>query len=234
MKETTIKCLNPECHADNPANAKFCRKCGQPIVTDQGEYTPDLFPDIELSPISLQPIRFVSGWQKTSFILLPILVIFLVAICNDFEYDYKRAFGRDAWEITMTIGLFCFVVFAISTLVGLKNACRSAIFNANADFIEGKSFVGELKRIAKNKKLGLFDEKKRKILLKSKYDAISKFDEQHILVMENAQKGLYSIPRKKLIIPIVFDDIKSDKIGTFSAVKDMQVFHYDIYGKELR
>ena len=94
--------------------------------------------------------------------------------------------------------------------------------------------MGELKRIAKNKKLGLFDEKKRKILLKSKYDAISKFDEQHILVMENAQKGLYSIPRKKLIIPIVFDDIKSDKIGTFSAVKDMQVFHYEIYGKELR
>ena len=23
-----IQCTNPKCRADNPANAKFCRKCG--------------------------------------------------------------------------------------------------------------------------------------------------------------------------------------------------------------
>lgn len=236
MKETSIKCTNPDCHADNPANAKFCRKCGQPIVTDQGEYTPDLFPDIDLIPISLKTIRFVNGWQKFSFILLPIAIVFLVLVGIEYEWEYKKAFGRDAWEITMTIGAFCFVVFAISTIVGLKNVCRLAKYNRNTDFVENKYFIKEIRRIAKDKKIGMFDEKAKKVLLKPRFTGLSKLplDEQHILVEENARKGLYSIPRKKLIIPIVFDDIKPDKIGTFAAVKDTQVFHYDIYGKELR
>lgn len=234
MNESTIKCHNPECVAENPKNAKFCRVCGSPIITSGDEYTPDIFPDIELVPISIQPIRFVNGWEKASFVLLPLLIIFLIEICWDYKLEFIDEFRRDAWEITITIGMICLFIFIISVIVGLKKACLLAFFNSNADFIERKDFMGKLRRIAKNKKLGLFDGKKKKILLKSKYDAISKLDEQHVIVVENSKKGLYSITRRKLIIPINFDEIKSDKIGTFTAVKDMQMFHYDIYGKKLR
>ena len=108
MNESTIKCPNPECGAENPSNAKFCRKCGKPIITSGDEYTPDLFPNIDLVPISIQPIRFVNVWEKISFVLLPLLIIFLIEICGEYKYDFNDEFGRDGWEFTITIGMIYF------------------------------------------------------------------------------------------------------------------------------
>lgn len=57
-----IKCSNPECRSENPDNAKFCRKCGTPIVKDGKVFSTKIetdnrpfhlkYPELHLKPIS--------------------------------------------------------------------------------------------------------------------------------------------------------------------------------------
>lgn len=49
-----IQCPNPKCRADNPANAKFCRKCGSPI-SDNVEI---LVCEVENSNVEMDSLPF--------------------------------------------------------------------------------------------------------------------------------------------------------------------------------
>lgn len=92
----------------------------------------------------------------------------------------------------------------------------------------------KLKRIAKNKKLGLFDNRNKVILLNPIYDSIFKFDDVHILLEKENKFGLYSIPLRKIIIPIGFDGIASIQNGVIEVTKDLHGSYYDIYGNILK
>ena len=230
----TIKCSNIDCKAENPANAKFCRVCGQPIIIGNEGYTLDLFSDIELTPVSLKPIQFVTKIEKASYVILPILLISLFLICNDLMRDFIDEFGREVHEITVSIGCVLAFIFVIAFIAGLTHCCKQIRYKLNADYIEEKAFVGDTKRIAKCKKLGLFDAKKKRVLLRTKYDKISKFDEQHLQLENNSKMGIYSIPLKKIIVPLYYDTITSVKNGVLCGVNDSQITHYDIRGNVLR
>ena len=77
-----IQCPNPECRVENPANAKFCRKCGTAFTpanrykqmmrsaiskvftrshnTSTEAFTLDTFRNISFQPVSVVKIRFVN------------------------------------------------------------------------------------------------------------------------------------------------------------------------------
>ena len=234
MNDNRIKCPNQKCGAENPSNAKFCRVCGQPIIVDDEGYTLDLFPDIELTPVSLKPIRFVTIMEKISYFMLPILIISLILICGDLKRDFIHEFRRDAHEITVSIGFVLVFIFAIVFIVGLRNCCKLIQYRINADYIEENIFIGETKRIAKRKKLGLFDTKKKRILLRTKYDKITTFDDQHLQLENNSKVGIYSIPLRKIIVPLQYEQVMIIKNGVLCGVKDSQLTHYDTRGNVLQ
>ncbi len=85
-------CPNPECRADNPAGAKFCRKCGTAFTpvnrfkqmfssaiakmfapsstAGASTFTLDIFSNIAFQPVSVVKIRFVNRF-----------VVFLCVCC---------------------------------------------------------------------------------------------------------------------------------------------------------
>lgn len=92
----------------------------------------------------------------------------------------------------------------------------------------------KLKRIAKEKKLRLFDYKNKVVLLNPCYDSITQFDDVHIQLEKSNKFGLYSIPLRKIIIPIEFDGITPVQNGVIEVVKDSHGSHYDIHGNTLK
>lgn len=227
-----IRC--PECQTENPANAKFCRMCKHPLLTSKDEYTPNLFPDITLRPVAIIHTHFVSPLEKGAFVLLPLLLVFLYFICNDFKGEFKDDFGSDAFDVVSIGGVVFSFLFSLLCLNGIKHYIRYFAYSKKADYIEESFFMQKLKRIAKNKKLGLFDDRNKVILLNPIYDSIFKFDDVHILLEKENKFGLYSIPLRKIIIPIGFDGIASIQNGVIEVTKDLHGSYYDIYGNILK
>lgn len=227
-----IRC--PECQTENPANAKFCRMCKHPLLTSKDEYTPNLFPDITLRPVAIIHTHFVSPLEKGAFVLLPLLLVFLYFICNDFKGEFKDDFGSDAFDVVSIGGVVFSFLFSLLCLNGIKHYIRYFAYSKKADYIEESFFMQKLKRIAKNKKLGLFDDRNKVILLNPIYDSIFKFDDVHILLENENKFGLYSIPLRKIIIPIGFDGIASIQNGVIEVTKDLHGSYYDIYGNILK
>ena len=75
-------------------------------------------------------------------------------------------------------------------------------YKINADYIEYSAFMQNLYRIAKKGKLGLFDKSKNTVTMGSNYDNITKFDGEHILIEKNGKKGLFSMKKLGIIVPI--------------------------------
>lgn len=225
----SIKCPNPECRAENPANAKFCRKCGKPIGVIMKSYTPDCFPEIELMPVSAYSIRFVNVLQKVSFVICPVL-LYVVYSCIEYKYNFIYHYDL----IPLYVIMFVSIIFVIIMYIGLKNALLYCKYVRNTDYIEENTFVGETKRIAKRKKLGLFDTKKKRILLRTKYDKITKYDDQHLQLENNSKVGIYSIPLRKIIVPLQYEQVMIIKNSVLCGVKDSQLTHYDTRGNVLQ
>lgn len=111
---------------------------------------------------------------------------------------------------------------------------RKMHFWINAEYIETPTFVGDVCRIAKKCKLGLFNNKSKIILLSSSYDNIEKFDVQHLLLKRNGKYGIYSLTKHSIIIPVEFDSISEFKNSVASAKLGGNTEHYDIKGNRLR
>lgn len=235
MTTESIICSNPECKADNPARAKFCRKCGRALTTSKDDYTPDLFPDIDLRPIAVKPIHFINIFDKISFILLPSLLIFLYLV-SDNKGKFKDHFDICEEEFcAFFVGtIFITVLFAILCTNGIKHLYRLSNFEDNVDYIEEGFFMRKLKRIAKDKKLGLFDCENKVVLLTALYDSITKFDDCHIQLGKKEKIGLYSIPLKKIIVPVEYEGIAPVKNGVIEVAKDSRMSRYDIQGNVLK
>lgn len=224
----------PNCQTENPANAKFCRMCKHPLLTSKDEYTPNLFPDITLRPVAIIHNHFVSPLEKGAFVLLPLLLVFLYFICNDFKGEFIDEFGSHTFGVVSIGGIVFSFLLSLLCINGIKHYIRYFTYKKNADYIEESFFAQKLKRIAKDKKLGLFDHRNKVVLLTPAYDSISKFDDFYILIEKGNKFGLYSIPLRKIIIPIGFDGIASIQNGVIEVTKDLHGSYYDIYGNILK
>lgn len=246
----SIQCPNPECRADNPANAKFCRKCGtafstvdrykqmiksfvvkiftQSQNTNVGTFTLDTFKSISFQPVSVVKIRFVNRFVVFLCVLFAILFLAMI-----WELD-------EIMEVIEYVDLYIntyVVVFALLVFCAfyiIKGWLKKLRYKFNADYIEDSFIKDKIVRIARKSRMGLFDKKKKKVLLSSTYSNIEKFDNQHLLISKGNKKGLYSLTYRRIIVPVQYDSISQFANSVTSAITQGTEHHYDVKGNELR
>jgi len=148
---------------------------------------------------------------------------------RDFIYD---EYGGDTYQVISIIMWLINVLIIIMSINIVVSVYHKIIFNYNATFIE-KRFVSTLVRIANKGKLGLFDTRKKSVMLLSTYDSITEFDKEHILIEQNGKKGIYSIAQKRIIVPVSFDSISPFSNSVCSAILNGTTTHYDVKGNRL-
>ena len=252
-----IQCPNPECRADNPAGAKFCRKCGtaftpanrykqkfsstiagvftKKTATYTSTFTLDTFRNISFQPVSVVKIRFVNRFVLFLFLLFATLWF---ATVIDLTGEILFRIAQDFYGVFLyyqDIVEFVFLVIAgICALFILKWLIKKLHYKLNADYIEGSFINSEVVRIARKSRIGLFDKSKNKVLLSSTYSNIEKFDNQHLLISKGNKKGLYSLTYRKIIVPVMYDSISQFVNSVTSATVQGTEHHYDVKGNELR
>lgn len=253
-----IQCPNPECRADNPANAKFCRKCGTAFTpanrykqmvksffnkiftisnsSNAGMFTLDTFRNISFQPVSVVKIRFVNRFVVFLFILFAALWFATITgltvdvLCELDPWFDKNAFTHHQYIVEGG----CLAIVGLCALLILKWLIKKLRYKLNADYIEGNFINSEIVRIARKSRMGLFDKSKNKVLLPSSYSNIEKFDNQHLLISKGNKKGLYSLTYRRIIIPVMYDSISQFTNSVTSATIQGTEYHYDVKGNALR
>lgn len=249
------------CSTENPNSANFCRICGKRldsktwdvvldyvlnkidsskhtiknlfmVDTKVREFTLDKFKTISLQPISLVNIKFVN---KILVFVVLLLVSISLAFYNssDLCYLIKDECGSDVYRVVDLLMPFVNILICILCIVLLWSFWKKLLFWLNADYIENR-FVGDLVRIAKKCKIGLFNKKNKRVLLATRYDGIEIFDDYHLLIQRNGKKGIYSITQGSIIVPVVFDNISKFSNSVATATWGTKVVHYDIKGNKLK
>lgn len=244
-----IQCPNAKCNAENPANAKFCRKCGTAfaplnrykrlIITvfafnknkTLEAFTLDVFRNISFQPVSIVQIRFINRFVVFLCILFSSIIVFITSsIGGSIIYD----FDRDIMDYIDDVAIGCSIIVAVCIIFIFKWQYRKFQYKLNADYIEDRFCGEEIVRIAKKSRMGLFNKSKNKVLLSSKYSNIEYFDNEHLLLIKSKQRGLYSLTYKKIIIPVQYDSI-AKFINSVTTVTSQDIeYHYDVKGNKLR
>lgn len=253
-----IQCPNPKCRADNPAGAKFCRKCGTAFTptnrykqmvklffnkiftisnrSNAGMFTLDTFRNISFQPVSVVKIRFVNRFVVFLCVLFVALWFATITgligdVLSQIDYwFYKEVFVYHQYIVE----LGCLAIAGLCALFILKWWIKKLRYKLNADYIEGSFVNSDIVRIARKSRMGLFDKSKNKVLLPSSYSNIEKFDNQHLLISKGNKKGLYSLTYCRIIIPVMYDSISSFANSVTSATVQGTEHHYDVKGNELR
>ena len=198
-------------------------------------FTPDLYPTISLVPASAKRIRFVKGVEVFSMIFMPLLLLVGFIVYDIFwqQIDPFIEEGLEDGSAYFVIGVISLIIIlllirCLKGLVHIKDAFR---YKLNVDYIEETNY--ELARVAKAGKLGLFNQTKNKLLLLPRYEKIEKFDSKHILIGNNRYIGLYSVPVKKVIIPVECDAISPEKDGIIEVTINGTKHHFDALGNRL-
>ena len=253
-----IICNNPECRADNPAGAKFCRKCGTAFTptnrykqmvksffnkiftvsnsSNAGMFTLDTFRNISFQPVSVVKIRFVNRFVVFLCMLFVALwFATITGLTGNVLYEIDSWFYEDVFVYHQYIvELGCLAIAGLCALFILKWLIKKLRYKLNADYIEGSFVNSEIVRIARKSRMGLFDKSKNKVLLSSNYSNIEIFDNQHLLISKGNTKGLYSLTYRKIIVPVLYDSISQFTNSVTSATNQRTERHYDVKGNVLR
>ena len=253
-----IQCPNPECRADNPANAKFCRKCGTALTpsnrykqmvksffnkiftisnsSNAGMFTLDTFRNISFQPVSVVKIRFVNRFVVFLCMLFVALwFATITGLTGNVLYEIDSWFYENVFVYYQYIvELGCLAIAGLCALFILKWLIKKLRYKLNADYIEGSFVNSEIVRIARKSRMGLFDKSKNKVLLSSNYSNIEIFDNQHLLISKGNTKGLYSLTYRKIIVPVLYDSISQFTNSVTSATNQRTERHYDVKGNVLR
>ena len=253
-----IICNNPECRADNPANANFCRKCGTAFTitnrfkqmissdianifakspaTSASTFTLDTFSNIAFQPVAVVKIRFVNRFVVFLCVLFAALwFATIIGLTGDVLYQIDSGFYEEVFVYHQYIvELGCLAIAGLCALFILKWWIKKLRYKLNADYIEGSFVNSEIVRIARKSRMGLFDKSKNKVLLSSNYSNIEIFDNQHLLISKGNTKGLYSLTYRKIIVPVLYDSISQFTNSVTSATNQRTERHYDVKGNVLR
>lgn len=253
-----IQCPNPECRADNPAKAKFCRKCGTAFTpanrfkqmfssaiaklfaksptAGASTFTLDTFSNITFQPVSVVKIRFVNRFVVFLCVLFVALwFATITGLTGNVLYEIDSWFYENVFVYHQNeIELGCLAIAGLCALFILKWWIKKLRYKINADYIEGSFINNGIVRIARKSRMGLFDKNKKQVLLPSSFSNIEKFDNQHLLISKGNKKGLYSLTYRRIIIPVMYDSISQFANSVTSATIQGTEYHYDVKGNILR
>ena len=256
-----IQCPNSRCRAENPANAKFCRKCGTAFTpanrykqminsaisrvfkvftkstdTSTEAFTLDTFRDISFQPVSVVKIRFVNRFVL--FLCLSFVALWFATVTGltgAILYEIDHWFYEEVFiYYQYIVELGCLAIVGLCALFIVKWWIKKFRYKLKADYIEDGFINDEIVRIACKSRMGLFDRNKKKVLLSSTYSNIEKFDNQYLLISKGSKKGLYSLTYRRVIIPVSYDSISQFANSVTSATTQGTEHHYDVKGNKLR
>ena len=244
-------------HHENPDDAKYCRICGmafspaerykRKIISTISRvftktpktarmFTLDTFRNVSLRPVSIVKMRFIKKGIVLLFIISALIfigtatgLIGQILLSLD-QYSY-RVYRDYYLEPLVGIGSLSISVFC--SIMIIRFLIKKLRYKLNADYIEDRFLDHDIVRIAHKSKMGLFDKKKKKVLLDSIYCSIDKFDNQHLIITKDERKGIYSIVSRKIIIPVRYDSISQFVNSVATAKIGTDEFHYDVKGNRL-
>lgn len=229
-------CPNQTCRTENPSNAQYCRSCGTPIQDHApDDFTLDTFKGIQFMPVSVVKVSFINNFLIVLWVLFLTLAILASTTTGKYilremadEMDiYWNSFPR----FVRLLSILLTVVLSVSLL---KSAYRKLMYKYAAEYIEQRFIENDLVRIAKKSKMGLFDKKRRKVLLQPKYTNIEKFDADHLIISVDKTQGIYSLPLRKIIVPVQCEHILPFSNCVTTVKIHGQECHYDVKGNKLR
>lgn len=230
------QCTNVSCGYENPDEARFCKKCGTPISDSVIDgFTLDTFKGIQFMPVSVVKVSFVNNFLIVLWVLFLTLAILASTTTGKYilheiadEMDiYWHSFPR-------FVLLLSILLTAVLSLSLLKSIYRKLMYACAAEYIEQRFIENDIVRIAKKSKMGLFDKQRRKVLLQPKYTNIEKFDADHLIISVDKTQGLYSLPLRKIIVPVQCEHILPFVNCVTTAMIHGQECHYDVKGNKLR
>ena len=200
-------------------------------------FTPDMFPSINLCPCSVAKVDSKIN-KKSIILMLLFFILFLILSINETKIGNVLYYNMDvpsdfAWRSVMVTSIIVFVIFLFKFIPFLRRLWKWFRYKMNADYIEYSAFMSNLYRIARKGKLGLFDKSKNTVTMGSHYDNITKFDGEHILIEKNGKKGLSSIKKMRLIVPVRFDCIDAFKNSIVKCYNGAESYYYDVNGNRM-
>ena len=198
-------------------------------------FTPEVFSTIQLNPKSIFKIRFQIKYWFVGLIFSSIALFML-----DYYgilYDVESVFADLFWGWWYISDCLLIALGMLITLTAYRlylNIWKCVRFHSNVDYIETRPFFGNMVRIAKKSKLGLFDNKSKKVRLTTNYSNITIFDDNHILLERDDKVGLYSIELRKIIIPVKYNRIAPFHNYMTSACIGNKDEYFDIKGNRIR
>lgn len=219
----------PKCYAENPLEAKFCRKCGMqfPATFDNNGqiFTCELFPEINFIPCSAFGIRLI----PIGMVVLGILE-FLIGACSVI-FVFNESGFVDALKVFLVF--VCVMSFASPFLYWSEIHHRKKLLK-NTDYIEGNDFVFEkIRRTAKNGKLGLCNLEDVKFILFPDFDSITLFYNNCAIIEKDGKKGVFDICNRLMILPVEFERIELKDIYSIRAYKSNIEYRFDFKGNKL-
>lgn len=199
-------------------------------------FTPDMFPSINLSPCSVAKVDFQC---KKGVVFMVVLIVFFVALAFFSErlgsLLYSTGMPYDiSYGISPSVALLLFFIFLFKFIPFLRRINKWLKYRMNADYIEYSAFMQNLYRIAQKGKLGLFDKSKNSVTMRSRYDNITKFDAEHILIEKHGKKGMFSTKKMKIITPVRFDSIEPFKNSIVRCHMGSESLYYDVNGNRMK
>ncbi len=156
------------CGSKNEPGCAYCYNCGKEIDAT----IMDLYPEYHFVPASLKkvPGKF---WSVRLLWLFPLFGIIGAILWPSFYYvvfpDWLHICGDEKDLICI---LFAFIYVYSALLICHKNP-KPVFLTAIADYIQDANTSENYLFIVKDKKFGLYNQKKRKIQIEAKYDCLS-------------------------------------------------------------
>ena len=186
------------CNTVNPNDAKFCRSCGEGLLS---------VPPVEWRETS--EIKLSRGKDIIwSILLLPLMFVLFVVVAGGLTgfgyWDYPSWIHEGIFYVYLAVWIITFFIVFINVVTRGKRKKNQLCSIASA--IENSQRNDRY--LTKAGKYGLYDWKKRKVLLPVEYDALESMDYgSYYILSKETGKGIYSRLLNRVIVPCEYDAV---------------------------
>ncbi len=171
------------CGAKNKLGSIFCHDCGEGL----GGTIMDMYPEYKFVPASLRKIK---GRTKHWLWLLPPVLFGLFILWGTSSFVFLPEFLGYNEIDSVIICSFISVILLFIILYMTYQILKSTPWASVADYVQD-SECAQYVFFVKDKKFGVYDQKKRKIQIPAEYDFLCWKQENQVLKAMKDGEGLY-------------------------------------------